>query len=90
MKITKANLDSMTDRINEATGSPKESYTKTASGYRANPGNYHIEWAYGGCQLARMCNEGGGISNITSGFDTKANLYYQMSAYLNGIREGKS
>ena len=89
MKITKADLENTVDRINKATGSPTASYTKTEDGYKANPGNYHLNWAYGGCQLVRMCNNGG-ITDITQGFDTKANLYYQMRAYLNGILDGRT
>lgn len=90
MRITKADLENTVSRINEATGSPTESYTKTKDGYRANPGNYHLNWAYGGCQLVRMCNNGGGITTITNGFDTKSDLYYQMRAYLNGVLDTKS
>jgi len=90
MRITRADLENTVDRINKATNSPLAAYTKTEDGYKANPGNYHLDWAYGGCKLVRMCNDGGGINEITHGFDSKADLYYQMRAYLQGILDTKA
>ena len=88
MRITKANLEGLADTINYATNSPMATYTKASTGYTANPGNFHIGWAYGGCKLVRVCNNGGGISDITKGFCPKSETYYCMLAYLDGIREG--
>ena len=66
-------------------------YSKDESGkYRANPGNYHLDWAYGGVKLVKMCNEGGGIQCITtSGYTTKSALYNEMQAFIAGLNEWK-
>jgi len=87
-RITKANLEALCDSINRATGSPEAAYTKDASGnYRGNPGNYHLDWAYGGVRIVRMCNEGGGITTVTEGFRSKRETYDLGHAYLRGIRD---
>lgn len=84
--ITKHDLEAVVERINRATNSPLDSYTKTDTGhYKANPGNYHLNWAYGGVCLARMSNEGGGIQSVLPGFVSKRELYGKMQAFLRGI-----
>jgi hypothetical protein len=89
-RITEANLKGMCDTLNRITNSPMEQYTKTETGYKANPLNYHLDFAYGGVKLCRMCNEGGGVNDISSGYGTKRELWDWMQAYLRGIELGKS
>ena len=86
-RITQKDLEHLTEQINKATGSPTERYTKDAEGhYKANPGNYHLSYAYGGVKLERTCNEGGGVNSIsTDGYGTKRQLYTWMAAFLSGI-----
>ena len=91
-RITRKDLEYLVECINEATGSPKASYTKrekatsTDPGYRANIGNYHLSYAYGGVKLERMYNEGGGVNTVsTGGFGTKRELYDWMRAFLAGM-----
>ena len=89
-RTTKANLEALCDSINRATGSPEAAYTRDADGkLRGNPGNYHLDWAYGGVKIVRMCNEGGGITNVTEGFNSKRETYGLGHAYLRGIRDAR-
>ena len=84
-RITESNLKALVLRINEATGSPVETYTKQPDGtYKAQVGNYHLDFAYGGVALDRMFNEGGGVSVII-GRGTKRELWDKMHAFLRGF-----
>jgi hypothetical protein len=89
-RITQKQLEYLVERINEATNSPKASYTKTEKGHIANIGNYHLDYAYGGVKLERMCNEGGGVNTVsTGGYGTKRELYNWMQAFLSGMAATK-
>jgi hypothetical protein len=88
--ITLKNLQSVVDRINKATGSPVEQYTKVNGKLLANIGNYHLSGAYGGYALHRMDNLSGGITDISnSGHMTKRVLYDMLHMYLAGYEAGK-
>ncbi len=52
-------------------------------GLVANAGNYHLDQAYGGYRLVRMC-EGGGVRDI-SPRGTKRETYVFCRAFLDGI-----
>lgn len=90
-RITKAQLESLVDSINQATGSPMHAYSKHGGGgkpikYKANVGNYHLDSAYGGHKLVRMDNESGGIRDVLStGFVSKRELYQAMQSFLRGL-----
>ena len=87
-RITTKHLDGMVDRINKITGSPMTPYRTDENGqFTPNALNYHLDWAYGGVCLIRMCKTGGGVTSISQiGFTTKRNLYNWMSAYLDGLK----
>ena len=87
MRITEKMLEQLAARINSATNSPATSYTRTAEGrMRANVGNYHISYAYGGACLHRMSSTGGGVCTpLGAGHVTKRELREQMHAYLAGL-----
>ena len=88
--ITEKFLHAVCDRINRATSSPLESYVKTGDKYDAQPGNYHISFAYGGVSLHRMSNTGGGIQDVFGcGHVTKRNLSERMFAFINGLEAAK-
>ena len=88
-RITKENLEAVIERINKLTDSPIEAYTRGEDGtYKSNPGNYHLDGAYGGYSLARMCNEGGGIESIISGYMPKKELYEKMFVFIRGLEAG--
>jgi hypothetical protein len=90
-RITEKNLKSLVDTINHITNSPTEQYTQTEGGYRANVGNYHLSFAYGGVTLHRMVNDGGGVTTpLGGGYFSKRELYFKMHAFINGIEEGLS
>ena len=80
-RTTIKDLEALVKRINEATGSPLELYTKQPDGkYTINRTAYHLDGAYGGWKLAR------GNQPITrSGYVPKSQLYNEMAAYLAGI-----
>jgi len=86
-RITERDLQALVDRINRATNSPMESWARTKAGkYSANIGNYHLSGAYGGYELHRMFNAGGGVTNpLNTGHIPKRELYYILRAFLTGI-----
>ena len=85
-RITEKQLQAIVDRINRATNSPMTSYTKIGTKYTPNPGNYHLDGAYGGWSLSRMCNTGGGTSDVfRCGHIPKRELYNRMQAFLDGM-----
>ena len=87
MRVTEKDLQGVIKRLNIIADSPLESYTRGEDGQlRANPGNYHLDRAYGGYKLHRMCNEGGGTSDVLfCGYTTKRELYKLIQAYISGI-----
>lgn len=87
-RITQADLEYQAERINEATGNPIETYTKQPDGsYKANGGNYHLDYAYGGVELQQIIRDGSGAVRCISmdGHDTKRKLYDFMNAFLSGM-----
>lgn len=88
MRITEKDLDAVVKRINVMTGSPEASYTTYQENgkkkYRSNPGNYHLQSAYGGHGLVRMSNNGGGVESIIGGYFPKRELYERMQAFIVG------
>ena len=86
-RITRTHLAELCKQINAETGSPAEGYTTDADGKnRAAVGHYHIEIAYGGYGLVRICNEGGGITDVIGGHIPARDLYNCMLGYLQGLR----
>ena len=73
-RITEKDLHSRIDYLNKITGNAMEPYNISPAGCDPNPGNYHLDSAYGGHGLARMC-ESGGITKIIGGFYPKKELY---------------
>jgi len=85
-RTTIRHLEALCDTINALTGSPKEPYDMSGERPRANVGNYHLDQAYGGVALARMSNEGGGISRpLGHGYYTKRELADQLRAFIRGL-----
>jgi len=86
-RITESMLESVVNLINEAANTPKETYTKDESGkYKSNIGNYHLGYAYGGVQLQKIVNNGGGITTpLYTGYTTKRELYTVLNSFLAGL-----
>lgn len=90
-QITLKDLEAVCKRINVATNSPIEPWVKIDGKLTAQIGCYYLSGAYGGYNLERICNEGGGVNNVFgSGFMPKRELYERMQAFLTGYSEGKS
>jgi hypothetical protein len=89
-RITEKQLESLVQWINELTNSPATSYTRTDDKLTANIGNYHLYFAYGGVNLHRMTNTGGGVSTpLGGGTRTKRELFNQLHAFINGIQTNR-
>jgi hypothetical protein len=90
-RTTLKQLWSLVDDLNRVTGNPMATYSRQAGGtINANPGNYHLDEAYGKFNLAQISNTGGSIHHpIGIGFYTKRELADKIRAYLYGLRERK-
>lgn len=83
-RITEKELEAVVLRINSITGSPVKPYIDS----KAQIGNYHLSWAYGGVSLHRMHNEAGGVTTpLNCGHISKRELYNLMQAYIGGLLE---
>lgn len=89
-RITNEHLQAIVDRLNVTTDSPMTPYSQGPDGkHRANPGNYHLSFAYGGVALHRMVGESGGVSEpLRTGHISKRELAELLYAYLYGINDG--
>lgn len=89
-RITDKQLQAIVDRINRMLGMPAAPYVKVGDKHVAQIGNFHLDHAYGGVSLARMVNDGGGISNVLGvGHVTKRDLADRMYAFIRGLEMGK-
>jgi hypothetical protein len=84
MRVSIQQLKDLCTYINELKGTPIKPYDRIEGQFKANIGNYHLYQAYGAVGLHKMCNEGGGITEILS-LSTKKELYDKMHAYIKGI-----
>jgi hypothetical protein len=64
-RIKKADLKRRLDLVNDALGNPREAYTKTEEGLRANVGVIKLDWAYSGVQVCRIVGHTGGESDLS-------------------------
>lgn len=85
-QITKAMLQSYVDGINREVGAPAEPYTRQGKELVTNIGCHYIESAYGGFNLFKISNSGGGVfCPFGSGYMTKRELYGKLQAYYMGL-----
>lgn len=90
-RITEKQLEYLVSRINELTDSPKEPWNRTGDKFKANIGNYHLSYAYGGVCLMRHVNEGGGVNcPLVSYHEPKRDLYNRLTAFISGLENEKS
>ena len=84
--VKEQELEKMVNSINSLTESPKEPYSKDENGeFQPNTGNYHLDFAYGGVRLCRMC-EGGGSTDISYRRCTKKEMELYLSGFLSALR----
>ena len=90
-RITDNQLVAVVDRLNRITNNPPTYATREADGrFTIHIGNYHIDRAYGGCQLVQTVTAGGGVRDVLDhGHVTKRALYELMHAYLKGFDDGR-
>jgi hypothetical protein len=87
-RITEKDLQGRIDWLNKLTNNPPDPYTTQKDLHvTPNPGNYHLDSAYGGHGLAQM-SEGGGVRKVIGGFYPKKELMALLNAYIDGIQEG--
>ena len=86
-RITQKDLEYQVETINRITNSPDKPYDMSREGSgRANIGHYHLSYAYGGVNLHRMVNDGGGITTpLGGGYWTKRELYQKLNAFIAGL-----
>ena len=92
MRITEKMLQHQVDYLNTLTGNPSKSWTfdEETKRSKANIGNYHLYFAYGGVCLHQMVNDGGGVTTpIGGGCVPKKELHQKLSAFISGIELGK-
>ena len=86
-RITEKQLEAVCDLINREMKRPMEPWSKSSNGYKANIGNFHISYAYGGVSLHEMCSDGGGVNDVfNQGHCPKRELFTRMHALLDGIQ----
>ena len=91
MRVTEKMLQNQVDYLNELTGNPPTSWTRQDGRNRANIGNYHLYFAYGGVCLHQVTNEGGGVKTpIGGGCVPKKELHGKLSAFIEGIELSKN
>lgn len=85
-RVTIAQLESRVAYLNRLTKNLDTAYTQADGEFTANVGNYHLDQAYSGVQLAQMDNKHGGISlPLRSGLGTKRECLTQINAFITGI-----
>jgi hypothetical protein len=91
-RVTEKDLQNIVDRINRMTISPMAPYVKDTEGkFKAQIGNYHLDHAYGGVSLRRMCNTSGGESDVLMiGHAPKRELQSAMWAYIRGLEDAQT
>lgn len=85
---TKAQLQTLCDYINDATGHTREEYSQDPDGeYHANPGTFVLHYGGGGVRLAQLCNEGKyrGIRRGITARSTQGQTAQRLRAFLAGI-----
>lgn len=90
MRITDKDLEAVVRRLNIETGSPVESYVKDETGkFRSQPGNYHLDYAYGGVAVDRMVGTSGGVTVVIER-GTKRETYEKLHAFLRGYAAARA
>ena len=82
MRVSKKMLENKVDQLNNITNSPMQYF----GDYDVNVGHFCISGAYGGYELQRTCNNGGGVRTFfNTGHIPKKELYNLICAFINGI-----
>jgi len=90
-RITKKNLVSLIETLNQETGSPVTYFTTNLDDTRTIAiGHFHLDIAYGGYSLVRTVSTGGAVTDrhIYGRYTAKI-LYSLIHAFLEGYRFNK-
>lgn len=87
-RITNKDLDILVNRLNTLTNNPLKPYEQIDGKCVPQPGNYHLEEAYGGIKLCQQCDSGGSRNISTQGYGTKKELCHFIHAMLIGLEMG--
>ena len=90
MRITKKDLDSKVELLNNMTGNPTKAYAQEKGKLLAQVGSYVLDGAYGGWGLGQICSEGGGQRTIIGGHRPKKELFDMIDIFMEGIFRGVS
>ena len=86
MRVSKEMLENKVDELNRITNSPMEYFCSTDGQFAVNIGHFCLSGAYGGYELQRTCNNGGGVTTpLNTGHIPKKELYNLISAFIDGI-----
>ena len=86
MRVSKKMLENKVDQLNKITHSPREYFTSKHDNLHINVNHFCISGAYGGYELQRTCNNGGGVRTFfNTGHIPKKELYNLISAFIDGI-----
>ena len=85
-RISIKDLENQVKQINQLSGMAIETFSKVDGKIIPNAGNYHLDQAYGGVKLVRLCEQGTGTRNITEGFISKKELYSKLEAIITGLK----
>ena len=89
-RITINQVESLVDQLNQIAGENPKPYDTTKTKNRANVGTYVLDGAYGGWQLARICNEYGAQSQpIGGGYDSKREIWEKIRAFIRGFEAAR-
>ena len=87
MRVTRKILKQRLRNLNELTGEHPDEYTVDSEGGHYNIGTYVIGHNAGNVRLERIDNDAGGTHELT-GFSSKRELYYMISAFMKGYVAG--
>ena len=86
MRVTKKMLENKVDHLNNVTDSPRK-YFSTDGEFTVNIDHFCISGAYGGYELQRTCNNGGGVNTpFNTGHIPKKELYNLINAFIDGYK----
>lgn len=83
-RITIKDLNQACRVLNKTLNRPME-YCQPGQPFKANIGNFHIDQAYGGFQLAEVSSDGGGIRSY-GGHVPAREVYERIHAMVDGAR----
>lgn len=89
-RVTQKMLENKANFLNSIMERPLTPYTETIEDgkkrYKANIGNYHISYAYGGACLHETATEGGGVNcPVGNHHRPKRELLEAMDNFMQGI-----